>query len=114
MTAEISELGKTSQATLAGQHTDGGFVPDQSRAERKKSFDVADFGIVGDLFKVSPQLTEAIKAIPLGTAYAVWTGIGAVGTLLVGQIFFRDRLRPAQLALVGVMIAAMVGLKVTT
>ena len=59
-------------------------------------------------------LTEAIKAIPLGTAYAVWTGIGAVGTLLVGQIFFRDRLRPAQLALVGVMIAAMVGLKVTT
>ena len=59
-------------------------------------------------------LAEAIKAIPLGTAYAVWTGIGAVGTLLVGQIFFRDRLRPAQLALVGVMIAAMVGLKVTT
>lgn len=59
-------------------------------------------------------LAEAIKAIPLGTAYAVWTGIGAVGTLLVGQVFFRDRLRPAQLALVGVMIAAMVGLKVTT
>lgn len=59
-------------------------------------------------------LAEAIKAIPLGTAYAVWTGIGAVGTLLVGQIFFRDRLRPAQLALVGVMIAAIVGLKVTT
>ena len=59
-------------------------------------------------------LAEAIKAIPVGTAYAVWTGIGAVGTLLVGQIFFRDRLRPAQLALVGVMIAAMVGLKVTT
>lgn len=59
-------------------------------------------------------LTEALKTIPLGTAYAVWTGIGAVGTLLVGRLFFRDRLRPAQLALVGVMIAAMVGLKVTT
>lgn len=57
-------------------------------------------------------LSEAIKTIPIGTAYAVWTGIGAVGTALVGMAFFREKLNPAKLALLGVMLAAIIGLKV--
>ena len=57
-------------------------------------------------------LELAIRSIPLGTAYAVWTGLGAVGTIAVGALFFGDRLRPVQLALVGVIVALIAGLKV--
>lgn len=57
-------------------------------------------------------LSDAIKTIPIGTAYAVWTGIGAVGTALVGMAFFKEALNPAKLGLLGVMIAAIIGLKV--
>ncbi|MEL4359274.1 MULTISPECIES: DMT family transporter [unclassified Luteococcus] len=59
-------------------------------------------------------LEEAIRTIPLGTAYAVWTGIGAVGTVAVGHIFFGDRLRPAALVLVGVVVALIAALKVVS
>lgn len=57
-------------------------------------------------------LSEAMKTIPLGTAYAVWTGIGAVGTVLVGALAFGERLKPASLALLGVVVAMIAGLKV--
>ncbi|WP_420174308.1 DMT family transporter [Luteococcus sp. OSA5] len=57
-------------------------------------------------------LEQAIRTIPIGTAYAVWTGLGAVGTLGVGAVFFGERLRPRALALVGVIIALVVALKV--
>lgn len=59
-------------------------------------------------------LESAIREIPLGTAYAVWTGSGAVGTLAVGAAFFGERLRPPALFLVGLMIALIIGLKVTS
>jgi quaternary ammonium compound-resistance protein SugE len=56
-------------------------------------------------------LSEAIKTIPLGTGYAVWTGIGAAGTAVVGMAFFgesRDVLRILCLVLI---VAGIVGLK---
>jgi quaternary ammonium compound-resistance protein SugE len=56
-------------------------------------------------------LSEAIKTIPLGTGYAVWTGIGAAGTAVVGMAFFgesRDVLRILCLLLI---VAGIVGLK---
>ena len=59
-------------------------------------------------------LDEAIKTIPLGTAYAVWTGIGAVGTTLVGIALFKDRVSPLSLALLGAATLLIVGLKVTS
>ncbi|AAF10579.1 MULTISPECIES: DMT family transporter [Deinococcus] len=58
-------------------------------------------------------LAQAIETIPLGTAYAVWTGIGAVGTVLVGRVFFGEQLGGRKLALLAVMVAAILGLKVT-
>ncbi|GGI72111.1 MULTISPECIES: DMT family transporter [Deinococcus] len=58
-------------------------------------------------------LSQAIETIPLGTAYAVWTGIGAVGTVLVGRAFFGEPLGGRKLALLAVMVAAILGLKVT-
>ncbi|WP_106850236.1 multidrug efflux SMR transporter [Blastococcus sp. Marseille-P5729] len=56
-------------------------------------------------------LAEAIKSIPMGTAYAVWTGIGAVGTVLVSALLFKERPGPKVYAVVGVVIALIVGLK---
>ena len=56
-------------------------------------------------------LSLALKTLPLGTAYAVWTGIGAAGTAIVGIFFFgepRDALRVLSIALI---IAGVAGLK---
>ena len=56
-------------------------------------------------------LQAAIRVIPMGMAYAIWTGIGAVGTVLVGALFFGERLDPVRLILLGVIVAAIIGLK---
>lgn len=56
-------------------------------------------------------LQFAIRAIPMGMAYAVWTGIGAVGTVIVGALFFDERLDAVRLILLAVIVAAIVGLK---
>lgn len=56
-------------------------------------------------------LTRALTSIPLGTAYAVWTSIGAVGTVLVGIIAFGEPVTFGRIALLLVMIGAVVGLK---
>lgn len=56
-------------------------------------------------------LTRAIKEIPLGTAYAVWTSIGAVGTALMGVVLFDEPASAGRLALLLVMVGAVVGLK---
>jgi quaternary ammonium compound-resistance protein SugE len=56
-------------------------------------------------------LTLSLKGIPLGTAYAVWTGIGAAGTLLVGIWLFKDPTTTLRLALVCGIIGCVVGLK---
>lgn len=60
------------------------------------------------------MLAAAVKTLPIGTAYAIWTGIGAVGTAILGMILFnesRDFLRLASIALI---ILGVVGLKFTT
>ena len=59
-------------------------------------------------------LAKAIRTIPLGLAYAVWTGIGAVGTVVIGAIVFGDPLGPARALLLGILVAAMVGLKLVS
>jgi quaternary ammonium compound-resistance protein SugE len=57
-------------------------------------------------------LTLSLDAIPLGTAYAVWTGIGAFGTAIVGMMFFRDPFTMGRVFFMLVLIAAIVGLKI--
>lgn len=58
-------------------------------------------------------LSRALKQVAVGMAYAVWTGIGSVGTVLVGAVFFGEPFGPIRgLLLVG-LIAALVGLKAT-
>jgi quaternary ammonium compound-resistance protein SugE len=56
-------------------------------------------------------LSQAIKVIPLGTAYAVFTGIGAAGTVIVGILFFKDPFTFARVAFVSVIIIGVIGLK---
>jgi quaternary ammonium compound-resistance protein SugE len=56
-------------------------------------------------------LWMAQKTIPMGTAYAVWTGIGAVGAFLVGIILFKDPATVMRIVSVGLIVAGIVGLK---
>ena len=56
----------------------------------------------------------ALKTLPVGTAYAVWTGIGAVGTAAFGIYLFGDPATAARLASIGLIVAGIVGLKLVT
>mgnify|MGYP001340799436 CR=1 FL=1 len=59
-------------------------------------------------------LSIAMRSLPLGTAYAVWTGIGAVGTALMGMLLFGESREVARLVCIGLIVAGIVGLKVVT
>ncbi|MCO5129047.1 MAG: quaternary ammonium compound efflux SMR transporter SugE [Xanthobacteraceae bacterium] len=56
----------------------------------------------------------ALKTLPVGTAYAVWTGIGAVGTALLGIVLFGDPATAARLGSIGLIVAGIIGLKLVT
>lgn len=58
-------------------------------------------------------LSIAMKSIPLGTAYAVWTGIGTVGALIAGMVLFGDSTSIVRLLCVGLIVAGIVGLKLS-
>lgn len=59
-------------------------------------------------------LERAARTIPLGTAYAVWVGIGAAGTAVVGIFFFREPAETARLVLLAVLVGAIIGLKLVS
>jgi quaternary ammonium compound-resistance protein SugE len=56
----------------------------------------------------------SLKTLPLGTAYAVWTGIGAVGTAILGMILFGESREVARLLCIVLIVAGIVGLKLLT
>ncbi len=56
----------------------------------------------------------AMRNLPVGTAYAVWTGIGAVGTVILGIVLFSEPANAARLACVGLIVAGILGLKLTS
>lgn len=58
-------------------------------------------------------LAKAIKSLPLGIAYPVWTGIGALGTIIFGVIFFGDHLTPLTWVFVGLLLISIIGIKMT-
>jgi quaternary ammonium compound-resistance protein SugE len=60
------------------------------------------------------MLGLALRTLPVGTAYAVWTGIGAVGTATLGIYLFGDPATLARLASIGLIVAGIVGLKLVT
>ena len=58
-------------------------------------------------------LGRAMKELPLGTAYAIWTGVGAVGTVIAGIILFGESMALFRLASVALIIAGLIGLKIS-
>ncbi len=59
-------------------------------------------------------LERAQRTIPLGTAYAVWVGIGAFGTAVVGMWLFREPVETVRLVLLAVLVGAIIGLKLVS
>lgn len=56
-------------------------------------------------------LAQALRTLPIGTAYAVWTGIGAVGTAVLGIVMFSEPATAMRLGCIGLIVAGIVGLK---
>lgn len=78
---------------------------------------ISTYWMIGFLVSLTLSMVllyKASQSLPLGTAYAVWTGIGAVGTVLVGIFFFKEPADFLRLFFIGTLIASIVGLKVVT
>lgn len=56
----------------------------------------------------------ALKTLPVGTGYAVWTGVGAVGTAILGIVLFGESMAPMRLASIGLIVAGIISLKFAT
>lgn len=59
-------------------------------------------------------LAQAARTLPIGTAYAVWTGIGAVGAALLGIMLFAESANPVRILCIILIVAGIVGLKLST
>ncbi|KQR68002.1 molecular chaperone [Rhizobium sp. Leaf384] len=58
-------------------------------------------------------LGVALRTLPLGTAYAIWTGIGTVGTVILGIVLFAEPATAVRLGCIGLIVAGIAGLKLT-
>ena len=56
----------------------------------------------------------ALRSLPFGTAYAVWTGIGAVGSILVGMMLYSESTDPVRIICLTLIVAGMIGLKLNS
>lgn len=59
-------------------------------------------------------LGVAMKPLPVGTAYAVWVGVGAVGTAILGTVMLGESANPLRIVSLGLIIAGIIGLKLAT
>lgn len=71
-------------------------------------------GTVGAMVISVGLLGVAMRELPVGTAYAVWTGIGAVGNVILGIVLFGDPANAPRLVCVGLIVAGILGLKLTS
>lgn len=67
-------------------------------------------GMVASLY----FLAQALKSISVGTGYAIWTGIGAAGTAILGIILFSEPASPPRLLCIALIVAGIIGLKITS
>jgi quaternary ammonium compound-resistance protein SugE len=56
----------------------------------------------------------AVRTLPLGTAYAIWTGVGTIGTVILGIYLFQEQASPARLLCIALIVIGIVGLKLVT
>ena len=66
--------------------------------------------VVGSMF----LLSVAAKVLPIGTAYGVWVGIGALGAGVLGVVLFGEAATPSKFFFLGLLLVAVIGLKVTS
>jgi quaternary ammonium compound-resistance protein SugE len=59
-------------------------------------------------------MAVALRSLPFGTAYAVWTGIGAVGSIIVGMLLYSEPTDPARVVCLTLIVAGMIGLKLNS
>ena len=59
-------------------------------------------------------LAKAVRTLPIGTTYPVWTGIGAVGTVILGIVFFNEPVTFMRLFFIATLIASVIGLKIVS
>lgn len=59
-------------------------------------------------------LSRSLMTIPIGTAYAIWTGMGAFGTVVIGMLFFSEPISAARIALLTTLVLSIIGLKFVT
>ena len=71
-------------------------------------------GFAVSMFASVYLLGVALKSLPLGTAYTIWTGIGAVGTVVLGILAFGEPADLRRLACIGLILAGIVGLKMVS
>ena len=71
-------------------------------------------GVVAAIVASMTLLGLALKSLPVGTAYAVWVGIGVAGTAVCGMILFREPATALRLFFLALMIASIAGLKATS
>lgn len=74
----------------------------------------ATLGFVVTLAGSMVLLAKATDSIPIGTGYAVWVGIGAIGTAVAGVVLYDEPASPARLAFLALLVTALVGLKLTS
>ncbi|SRR5690606_12867043 len=78
-------------------------------------FNVWTISVAGTLTVLNMVLLSfAMRGIPVGTAYAIWTGLGAVGVAIVGIVYFGDAVTLARLAFLGIIIIGVIGLKLVS
>ena len=71
-------------------------------------------GTVASMIVSLGLLGLALRTLPLGTAYAIWTGVGTVGTALLGIALFQESAEVLRLVCIGLIVAGIVGLKLVT
>ncbi|MFC6316254.1 MULTISPECIES: DMT family transporter [Lapidilactobacillus] len=59
-------------------------------------------------------LAQAIKRLPMSLAYPIWTGIGAIGSILIGWLLFKDQISPLTWLFIGFLLIGIVGIKMTS
>ena len=71
-------------------------------------------GTVASMIVSLGLLGLALRTLPVGTAYAVWTGVGTIGTALLGMALFNESADLLRLACIGLIVAGIVGMKLVT
>ncbi|WP_275692141.1 DMT family transporter [Enterococcus faecium] len=59
-------------------------------------------------------LSKAIKSLPMSLSYPIWTGIGAVGSVIIGVVLFHDKLNLSTWFFVGMLLISIIGIKITS